>query len=93
MANWQAKIGIILISLYVLLKQTLKEGKVLRMDEATVQVMGEEGRKDTQKSYVAGAWRAAGEAGSHIQVRLFPQGGSFSGHKRPAPAPSLRQSA
>ncbi|MDR0706263.1 MAG: IS66 family transposase [Treponema sp.] len=52
MANWQGKTGIILISLYVLLKQTLKEGKALRMDETTVQVMGEEDRKDTQKSYM-----------------------------------------
>jgi transposase len=40
MANWQGKVGIILISLYALLKQTLKEGKVLRMDETTVQVNG-----------------------------------------------------
>jgi transposase len=48
MANWQGKIGIILISLYVL----LKGGRVLRMDETTVQVMGEEDRKDTQKSYM-----------------------------------------
>jgi hypothetical protein len=30
MANWQAKIGIILISLYVLLKETVKGGDVLR---------------------------------------------------------------
>jgi transposase len=57
MANWQEKVGIILISLYVLLKQTVKEGKVLRMDETTVQVMGEEDRKDTQKSYM---WLARG---------------------------------
>jgi transposase len=57
MANWQGKIGIILISLYVLLKGTVKEGKVLRMDETTVQVMGEEGRKDTRKSYM---WLARG---------------------------------
>jgi transposase len=57
MANWQGKIGIILLALYILLKQTLKEGKVLRMDETTVQVMGEEERKDTQKSYM---WLARG---------------------------------
>jgi transposase len=57
MANWQGKTGMILISLYVLLKQALKEGQVLRMDETTVQVMGEEGRKDTQKSYM---WLARG---------------------------------
>ncbi|MDR0709728.1 MAG: transposase [Spirochaetaceae bacterium] len=40
MANWQGKTGIILISLYALLKQTLKKGKVLRMDETTVAVHG-----------------------------------------------------
>jgi transposase len=38
MANWQGKVGTILIPLYVLLKGTLKEGRVLRMDETTVQV-------------------------------------------------------
>jgi transposase len=57
MANWQGKIGIILISLYALLKRTLKEGVVLRMDETVVQVMGEEDRKDTQNSYM---WLARG---------------------------------
>jgi transposase len=57
MANWQGKVGIILISLYVLVKETLKVGKVLRMDETTVQVMGEEGRKDSRKSYM---WLARG---------------------------------
>jgi transposase len=57
MANWQENVGIILLSLYVMLKGTLNEGKVLRMDETTVQVMGEEDRKDTQKSYM---WLARG---------------------------------
>jgi transposase len=57
MANWQEKVGIILISLYVLLKQTVKEGTVLRMDETTARVMGEQERKDTQKSYM---WLARG---------------------------------
>jgi transposase len=57
MANWQEKVEIILISLYVLLKQTVKEGTVLRMDETTARVMGEQERKDTQKSYM---WLARG---------------------------------
>jgi transposase len=51
MANRQGKIRIILIS-YVLLKETVKTGRVLRMDETTVQVMGEEDRKDARKSYM-----------------------------------------
>jgi transposase len=33
MANWQEKIEIILISLYVLLKEAVKAGKVVRMNE------------------------------------------------------------
>jgi transposase len=53
MANRQEKAGIVLLSLYVM----LKAGKVLRMDETTVQVMGEEDRKDTRKSYM---WLARG---------------------------------
>jgi transposase len=53
MANRQEKVGIMLRSLYVV----LKAGKVLRMDETTVPVMGEEGRKDPQKSYL---WLARG---------------------------------
>ncbi|MDR2071740.1 MAG: IS66 family transposase [Treponema sp.] len=57
MANWQGKVGIILLSLYVLLKDAVRAGKVLRMDETTVQVMGEEERKDTRKSYM---WLARG---------------------------------
>jgi transposase len=35
----------------------LKSGPVIQMDETTVQVMGEEGREDTQKSYM---WLALG---------------------------------
>jgi transposase len=57
MANRQGNVGILLILLYGLLKGTVKAGKVLRMDETTVQVMGEEDRKDTQKSY---RWLARG---------------------------------
>jgi transposase len=34
------------------MKETLKSGPVLRMDETTVQVMGEEGRLYTDKSYM-----------------------------------------
>jgi transposase len=52
MANWQQKVYEKLKPLYELMKQTLKSGPVLRMDETTVQVMGEEGRLYTDKSYM-----------------------------------------
>jgi transposase len=39
------------------MKKILKAGPVMQMDETTVQVMGEEGRNDTQKSYM---WLAHG---------------------------------
>jgi hypothetical protein len=51
--NWQRKIYEILMPLLALLLQILKRGSVLRMDETTVQVMGEEDRSDTQKSWLA----------------------------------------
>ena len=72
MANRQEKVGIILLSLYVLLKGTLKEGKVLRMDQTTVQVMGEEDRKDTRKSYM---WLARGGPPGK-EVVIFKYSGS-----------------
>jgi len=52
MANWQVKVYETLRPLFELLKSTLRSGSVLRMDETVVQVMGEEDRKDTQKSYM-----------------------------------------
>jgi hypothetical protein len=57
MVNWQVKVAEILLPLLALLLQTLKSDPVIRMDETTVQVMGEEGRKDTQKSNI---WLARG---------------------------------
>jgi transposase len=57
MVNWQVKVFEILLPLLALLLDTLKSGPVIRMDETTVQVMGEEDRKDTQKSYM---WLARG---------------------------------
>jgi transposase len=52
MANWQQKVYEKLKPLFELMKKTLKSGPVLRMDETTVQVMGEEGRLYTDKSYM-----------------------------------------
>ena len=57
MSNWQQQAWEKLTPLYEKLKQIIKSGPVLQMDETTVQVMGEEGRKDTQKSYM---WLARG---------------------------------
>src|SRR5215470_4821776 len=57
MSNWQQQVYIKLAPLFELLKETVKSGPVLQMDETTVQVIGEEGRADTQKSYM---WLARG---------------------------------
>jgi len=57
MANWQQQAYQKLSLLFELLKKAVKSGPVLQMDETTVQVMGEEGREDTQKSYM---WLARG---------------------------------
>ena len=57
MSNWQQQVYAKLKPLFTLMKETLKSGPVIQMDETTVQVMGEEGRDDTQKSYM---WLARG---------------------------------
>jgi transposase len=57
MSNWQQQVYEKLSPLFELLKKTAKEGPVLQMDETTVQVIGEENRSDTQKSYM---WLARG---------------------------------
>jgi len=57
MSNWQQQAYEKLAPLFSLLKETVKSGPVIQMDETTVQVMGEEGRDDTQKSYM---WLARG---------------------------------
>jgi transposase len=57
MSGWQQKAYKALTPLFVLLNETIKSGTVMQMDETTVQVIGEEGRSDTQKSYM---WLARG---------------------------------
>ena len=57
MSNWQQQVYEKLIPLFGLMKNIVKSGPVIRMDETTVQVMGEEGRSDIQKSYM---WLARG---------------------------------
>ena len=57
MANWQQYVYRILIVLFDLMKKAVKSGPVIRMDETTVQVLREEGRSYTEKSYM---WLARG---------------------------------
>jgi len=57
MSNWQQNIYYALDPLLKLLKEHLRTGIVLRMDETPVQVMKEEGKEDTQLSYM---WLARG---------------------------------
>jgi len=52
MSNWQQHIYNFLNPLFEHLRETIKAGPVMRMDETTSQVMGEEDRKDTQNSYI-----------------------------------------
>jgi transposase len=57
MSNWQQHVYANLKPLFVLMKEAVKSGPVMQMDETTVQVMGEAEREDTQKSYM---WIALG---------------------------------
>jgi transposase len=51
MANWVIKSAAILLIIYNLLKSELVRNDVLHADESTVQVLREDGRKATSKSY------------------------------------------
>jgi transposase len=66
MSNWQIAAGRKLKPLLLLLKLALREGKVLRMDETTTEVFGEEGRANTSKSYMAGKRRTARSPGIYL---------------------------
>lgn len=57
MSNWQNKAYNVLSPLKDLLKSHLLSGEVINMDETPVQVMGEEGKANTSKSYM---WLARG---------------------------------
>jgi len=57
MSNWQQQVYKVLIPLFALLKDAVKSGPVIQMDETTVQVIGEKNRSDTSKSYM---WLAKG---------------------------------
>ena len=57
MSNWSLKVYEKLKPLEKLLKNEVKTGSYIQMDETPLQVMGEEGRPDTSKSYM---WLARG---------------------------------
>jgi transposase len=57
MSNWQQQVFKKLSPLFVLLKDIVRSGTALQMDETAVQVIGEEGRDDNQKSRM---WLARG---------------------------------
>jgi len=57
MSNWQQQAYDKLQPLLALLKKAVRSGPVMQMDETEVQVIGEEGRSDLQKSYM---WLALG---------------------------------
>jgi transposase len=57
MCNWQQQVYRNLSPLFGLLKETVKSGPVLQMDETVVQVIREEGRDYKQNSYM---WLARG---------------------------------
>jgi len=57
MCNWQQKVYLFLLPLFILFKQIIKTGPVMKMDETTLQVIKEEGRNYSDKSYM---WLARG---------------------------------
>ncbi|MCL2760015.1 MAG: IS66 family transposase [Treponema sp.] len=52
MSNWQQQVYDKIKPLFILMKETLKNGPVIQTDETEVQVIGEEERSYTQKSYM-----------------------------------------
>jgi len=52
MSNWQQHIYFFLTPLFTKLREVIKTGSVMQMDETTSQVMGEKDREDTQNSYI-----------------------------------------
>ncbi len=57
MSNWQLQVHKKLLPLFTLLKAHIKKGKVIQMDETTVQVLGEEDKNNSRLSYM---WLARG---------------------------------
>ena len=65
MCNWQQQVYERLLPLFNLLEHIVKTGPVMWMDETSVQVMGEEGRSDIQKSCM---WLARGGPPGRIVI-------------------------
>jgi len=57
MSNWQQHVFGKVKPIFDLLRKAVKKGPVMRMDETTVQVMGEKNRENAQSSYM---WLACG---------------------------------
>jgi len=71
MCNWQQHAYTNVKPLFDLLDETLKAGPILQMDETTVQVMGEEGRSDLDKSWM---WlRRGGPPGKTVILYEYRQ--------------------
>jgi transposase len=69
MSNWQQQVYTALVLLFCMLKAIVKSFSVLQMDETVVQVMGEEGREDTQESRMwTGAGRTSGEKCTVVRI-------------------------
>ena len=74
MSNWQQQVYERLSPLFKLLEGVIKTGPVMRMDETTVQVMGEEGRSDITKSRM---WLArGGPPGKTVVLYRYRQTGA-----------------
>ncbi|MXI86933.1 IS66 family transposase [Sphaerochaeta halotolerans] len=52
LSRWQIQVTGLLDPLTTLIEQHIMDSAVVHLDETTLQVMGEEGRKNTQKSYI-----------------------------------------
>ena len=71
MCNWQQQGYTKVEPIYDLLEETMKSGPVIQMDETTVQVMGEEGRSDLDKSWM---WlRRGGPPGKTVVLYEYRQ--------------------
>ena len=75
MADWMIEVAKACAPVMEALEKHLRSGPILRMDETTVQVMGEEGRANTTTSYM---WVARGGVPG-AEVVLRPQSGSGGG--------------
>ena len=88
MADWMIEVAKACAPVMEALEKHLRSGPILRVDETTVQVMGEEGRANTTKSYmwiarggVPGAevvmYRYAPSRGAEVARQMI---GDFEGH-------------